>query len=241
MACDRFAVALKARALGVPLPSDAAAHLAVCSKCQAALAAEEQLFSIIDRALDDVGAVKATPDFVSRVRARVEDAPRWTPGGWWKPTVAVAAAAALVAMIVAGRVARNDSGVHDAAAPRPVQHAVESRAEPAPVAHAPMPAQTRAAAASPRAGLRMPVNTVRAARAPEVEVLVPRGQRQAVGRLFASLAGRPDVVSALLKFNGEGAVLGSTVTEPPELTIAPIRIEPVVVPAFPSSAPVLDK
>jgi hypothetical protein len=249
MACDRFAGALRARALGVPLPSDAAAHLAICANCQAALAAEEQLCSLVDQALDDVGLVKTAPDFVSRVRTHIEEAPRWTAGGWWKHAVPLAAAAALVAAVAAGvvgaivaaRVARNNPGVHDAAVPRAAEHAVEQRAEQAPLASAalaPTPARARTAAASPRAGRRMAVNGVRAARATEVEVLVPRDQRQAVGRLFASLAGRPDVVSALLKFSGGGAVGGSGVTEPAELTIAPIRIEPVLVPSLPSSAPV---
>ena len=155
-------------------------------------------------------------------------------------------AAVVVAMVV-GRVARNSSAGQNAAAAR--QAAVEPRAEQAPVApttSAPPSAQTRLATTTTgRAGRWITVNARQAARATEVEVLVPRDQRQAVGRLFASLAGRPEVVSALLKFNGGGAVgstvAGSTVTEPAELTIAPIRIEPVVVPALPSSAPVLDK
>ena len=72
---------------------------------------------------------------------------------------------------------------------------------------------------------------------PAAEVLVPGEQREAVGRLFESLrAGRPDVVSILMNLSSAG-----TVSEPRGVTIAPLRIEPVVVPAMPATASLIDK
>jgi hypothetical protein len=86
-----------------------------------------------------------------------------------------------------------------------------------------------------RAGRETVARAERAVETPEV--LVPLEQRQAVGRLFESLrAGRPEVVSALMSLQG-----GRPVSDSAELTIAPIRIGPVVVSAFPSSAPIFDK
>ena len=68
MACERFAEALKARALGVALRPDGAAHLAVCSTCQAVLEREERLISAINTAIEEVGTAKPAPDFVPAMR-----------------------------------------------------------------------------------------------------------------------------------------------------------------------------
>jgi hypothetical protein len=232
MACERFAEALKARALGAPLGADAAAHLAVCSPCQATLDLEERLLLTIGQALDDVGSVRPAADFTSRLRLHVEQAPRWTPGAWLTPAI-VATAAVLVAVVVAGRLTRSDSAVREAVAPHPVERTVEARAKVATPAAVTMP--TRTARKTARAAGKTVAKVERIAETPEV--LVPLEQRQAVGRLFESLrAGRPEVVSALMSLQG-----GGSVTESKELAIAPIRIEPVVVSAFPLSAPIVDK
>ena len=75
----------------------------------------------------------------------------------------------------------------------------------------------------------------RIARTPDV--LVPGGEREAVNRLFASLrAGRPEVVSMLMRLHNDEAVI-----EERGVTIPPLRIEPVVVSAMPSSAFIFDK
>jgi hypothetical protein len=237
MACSRFADALKARALGAPLGADAAAHLAVCSACQTTLEAEERLLATIGQAVGDVGSVKPAPDFVSRLRVHVERTPRWTPGAWLTPAI-VATAAVLVAVVAAGRLTRSDPEVHQALAPQPVQRAVETRAgraAPGPVAMPPRRHTLHGTASKPRAGQQTVAKVERVVQTPEV--LVPVEQWRAVGRLFESLrAGRPEVVSALMSLQG-----GRPVSESTELTIAPIRIEPVVVSAFPSSTPIFDK
>jgi hypothetical protein len=232
MACDRFTDALRARALGAPLRADAAAHLAVCSHCQATLEAEERLLSTIGQALHEVGVVKPAPEFLSRMRAHVERAPRWNPGAWWKPAV-LAAAALLVAAIVGGRARQDHAAVSSPATPASVQRTGDARVEKAADGRVIMRPSTPANRT--RAGRPRVVRAERVAQAPEV--LVPPDQRRAIHRLFDSLrAGRPDVVSALMSLHG-----GGSVAEPDGLTIAPIQIEPVVVSTLPLSAPIVDK
>jgi len=69
------------------------------------------------------------------------------------------------------------------------------------------------------------------------DVLVPDEQRVAVSRLFASLrAGRPEVISMLMSLHR-----GEAGADSRGLTIEPIRIEPVVVSALPSTAFIFDK
>ena len=232
MACDRFAEAIRARALGSPLRADAAAHLAVCSGCQAMLETEERVMATIDTALEELASTGPAPDFVSRVRAHVEDAPRWMPGAWWRPA-AVAALALVMAAVAMGRVSRERPAVREASASRPVEVAVVAPAERAadPSLNAARPAQKPGA----RARRRPAPEPARLAQMPEV--LVPEQQREAVSRLFASLrAGRPEVISMLMSLHG-----GEPGADPRGLTIEPLRIEPLLVSALPSSASILDK
>ena len=66
---------------------------------------------------------------------------------------------------------------------------------------------------------------------------MPGEQREAVGRLFESLrAGRPEVVSILMNLHSAEAV-----SDTRGVTIAPLRIEPVVVPAMPVTVSIFDK
>jgi hypothetical protein len=69
-------------------------------------------------------------------------------------------------------------------------------------------------------------------------VLVPAEERAAVGRLVEALqAGRADAVSMIRSI--DAVTTGAAVT-PDTLTVAPIRIDPVVVAPFPSVPPVLE-
>jgi hypothetical protein len=232
MACDRFTDALTSHALGAPLRPDAAAHLAVCSQCQAALESDERVLAAIGEALHDVGTVQPAPEFISRLRARVEQAPRWNPGAWWRPAVAVVAAV-LVAAIVGGRARQDRPAVSVGTTPAPLQRGDDARVDKA--ADDRIDGRLSAPANRSRAGRSRIARAERAAQAPEV--FVPPDQRQAVHRLFDSLrAGRPEVVSALMRLDG-----GASVIEPDGLTIAPIHIEPVVVSTLPVSAPIVDK
>lgn len=68
MACERFSDALKDHALGVALPSAAAAHLAVCARCQAALERERALHETMAGIIAQVGRVEPAADFQVRLR-----------------------------------------------------------------------------------------------------------------------------------------------------------------------------
>jgi hypothetical protein len=231
MACERFADAIRDRALGSPLRADAAAHLAVCSDCQAMLETEERILAVVDTALEQLAFTGPAPNSMSRLRAHVEQAPRWTPSAWWIPTT-VAVLALLVAAVVVGRLPRQRSAVREASADRPIS----------------VPVATPAELAADRSLETARTETRRNARArrklvPEPaplaqpEVLVPEQQREAVSRLFASLrAARPDVISMLMSLRG-----GEAGTDSLGLVIEPLRIEPVVVPALRSSASIVDK
>jgi hypothetical protein len=230
MACDRFASEIRDHALGAPLRAAAAAHLAVCSDCQAMISREEQVLGTIDLAIADVGSAQPMPDFVARVRDHIETAPRWTPNRWWMPA-AVMAGIALVAAIVFGRLPR----VLDTERQESAVHEIEHR----PVAdlnrHTSAPANPR-----PETKLRPRVRRQRAtnvsALISDPEVLVPARQREVVDRLFDSLrAGRPEVVSMLLGLQGS-----ERRTDSGDLAVAPLRIEPVVITALPSAA-IFDK
>jgi hypothetical protein len=229
MACERFADAIRARALGSPLRADAAAHLAVCSDCQATLDTEERVIATIDTALEQLASTGPAPNFVSRVRAHVEHAPRWTPRTL-RTQAAVAALAVLVGAVVVGRLPRERSSVREASASRPVARPVVAPAEK--VAGPTARPETKR---KPRARRRPVPEPARLAQMPEV--LVPDRQREAIGRLFASLrAGRPEVISMLMSLHS-----GEPGSDSRGLTIEPLRIEPVVVSALPAPASIFDK
>ena len=232
MACHRFTGAIGDRALGAPLDADAASHLAACAACQALLERDERVLATIDVALAEIATTMPSPHFVSRLRAHVADRSRQSPRrAWWMPAAAVAALVAAAA-IVTMRAPREYRTTPAAAANRPAAVAGVAPAE-RPVDRSSLPS-TRTAARRPR-GERRVVRVE--APAPAAEVLVPGEQREAVGRLFESLrAGRPDVVSILMKLSSPGAV-----SDARGVTIAPLRIEPVVVPAMPATVSLIDK
>jgi hypothetical protein len=177
---------------------------------------------IIDAAIAEVGAERASPDFTARLRLEIERLPHGAPAPW---RVSAIAAATTIGVVIAVGIALNGGRRFDSPSDR-VQRDIALAAErPVPAAVAP-PATVRTS--SPR--------VVRAKTPPDAvaAVLVPPRERQAVDRLFASLrAGRPGVVSALGR-------LGAGGVEDVADSIAPIRIEPVAVPempAFPASSP----
>jgi hypothetical protein len=231
MACERFAEAIRARALGSPLRADAAAHLAVCSDCQAMLETEVRVLANIDTALEQLASAGPTPNFVSRLRAHVEHAPRWPPSAWRIPAT-VAVLALLVAAVVVGRLPRQRSAVREVSADRPIAVPVLAPAkQTADRSLKTVRTETRRNARVRRQPLPEPAPLA------QPEVLVPEQQREAVSRLFASLrAARPEVVLMLMSLHGEEAG-----TDSPGLMIEPLRIEPVIVPALPSSASIVDK
>jgi hypothetical protein len=232
MACERFAEAMRARAHGLPLRADAAAHLAICSDCQATLETEERVLAAIKTALEELVSTVPAPNFVPRVRAHIEREPRWMPGVWRTPA-AVAALALLVAAVAVGRLPRERSAVREWSASRPVEVPVVAPAETA--------ARPSLDRAKPQTKLdtrvRRQAVTEPGRPAQMPEVLVPGQQREAISRLFASLrAGRPEVIAMLMSLDGEEPGIDSR-----GLVIEPLRIQPVVVSALPSSGSVFDK
>ena len=233
MACHRFTDAIRAGALGAALDADAAAHLAVCSDCQAVFETEDRVMAAIDVALEGLASATPSSHFASRVRAHVAQAPRrWTPASWWMPAT-VAALALLVSAVVVSRMPVERLPAREAPRSRPVEGSGVAAAERA------GDRATNGARVETKRSTRVRRRAVpepaRVAQAPEI--LVPGQRRQAVSRLFASLrAGRPEVVSMLMNLHG-----GQAPGAGDGLTIEPLHIEPVVISAMPSSAPIVDK
>jgi hypothetical protein len=232
MACQRFAAAIRAHALGAPLAGEAAVHLAACPVCQAAFDIERRVLATINEALTDVASATPSLHFESRVRAHVEvAAPRWALRRWLIPSAAAALALLAVALLVPRWAPEPSAPREIASIPVEVPRipAAGSTIEDA------KPAGTELTKRRARRGHVRPASESRAAAAPEV--LVPERERAAVGRLAASLrTGRPDVVSMLMRLRG-----GDTVSDTQALTIAPLRIDPVVISEIPGTAAILDK
>jgi len=241
MACHRFAGAVSAHAAGEPIDARAAAHLAVCADCRQHLAREAAVQRLIASALDDAASTGASPDFLPRLRAHVEQSrpPAVRVGRW----AAMAATAAVVAVaVVTGMRTVRDRG-ESSVATSPAAIATPAASPDASaarfVAAAPARPDTRGAAPTPTVhastairgtGAGVARRRVSAAEASASatrgpEVLVP-DQRQAVRRLFeAAVAGRPAAVSIVLNARDAAAAFA----DPSALVVAPLRIEPVVV------------
>jgi hypothetical protein len=180
-----------------------------------------EIHEIIGAAIAEVGAERPSPDFTARLRLEIERLPQRAPA-WRVPAVA---ATTVVAAAIAVAVALDGARRFDRPA-NTTQRDIALAAE-----------QATTTVERPAAARTSPPRVTRAKTSPggAASVLVPRRERQAVDRLFASLrAGRPDVVSALGRL-GAGGV--DDVAE----SIAPIRIEPVAVPVIPAAAPLFDR
>jgi hypothetical protein len=138
-----------------------------------------------------------------------------------------------VAAVVVGRVPRERSAVREAAASRPTEVPVVAPAETA--ANPSLNTAKPETKLDTRVRRRAVPEPGRLASVPEV--LVSGQQREAVSRLFASLrTGRPEVIAMLMSIDG-----GEPGPDSQGLVIEPLRIDPVVVSALPSSAFVFDK
>jgi hypothetical protein len=178
---------------------------------------DPRLRGIVDAALHEIGSARPAAHFLPRLRARLEQVDRG-PGPWLVRTAL--AGVAIAAVVIAGRFS-SEPVVAPAGPARP-----QAAWQPGPDAQTPPPA---ALVAKKGSATHRPRE--RARRSPGAhEVVVPAGQRQAVGRLFDALrAGRPEVISMLLTMHGQGAAVETA----PELTIAPLQVEPVAVAPLP--------
>jgi hypothetical protein len=173
---------------------------------------DHQLQSAIDSALDELAEARPGPHFVPRLRAHVEQSQRTTRIRGFH-----LGCAGLVVLVLAFAI-----GTRQRRDPAPAAHVGQD------IALASMPVPPRPARPAPPA---FRTARVRPPAKPDVpEVIVPPDQRGAVGRLFAALnAGQPEAVS-MMRSVSAGAAAGDAA-----LTVAPIRIDPVIVP------PVFDK
>ena len=179
---------------------------------------DEELNRAIDRALDELSAVKPAPDFLPRLRAHVERAPVEAPIRWW--VLFSASATAVVAGVIVASLFR---------APQ-VERLARSEGPPAATA---VPALAPNAAAAPgltvteqgavRAAspVRRRLRTV-AVTVDADAVLVPSGQLAAIGRLLDAINAGDDRAASAVRKLGAGTVI----------EIAPIQIDPVIVPVI---------
>lgn len=211
MGCEDYRSALTDAALGAPMPSELAGHLAVCPRCRIELGDQRRLVSAIDRGLDEGLRIEPSPVLAARVRRRLAAEPKPRRGvAFWVPALA-ALAAALVGIALLSR---------GPEAPRRAER-VERTARPAATlpGASPTPAPRTAAArtmgARPAAwhgGLR------------PAEVLVAPGQSLAVLLLEEALRGRRVEASALL---ASGVGTQADLPEPQDLTVRPLEAKPL--------------
>jgi hypothetical protein len=180
---------------------------------------DEELNRAIDRALDELSAVKPAPDFLPRLRAHVERAPVEAPIRWW--VLFSASATAVVAGVIVASLFR---------APQ-VERLARSEGPPAATA---VPALAPNAAAAPgltvtEQGAVRAASPVRQRRLRTVAVtvdadavLVPSGQLAAIGRLLDAINAGDDRAASAVRKLGAGTVI----------EIAPIQIDPVIVPVI---------
>lgn len=182
---------------------------------------DEELNRAIDRALDELSAVKPAPDFLPRLRAHVERAPVEAPIRWW--VLFSASATAVVAGVIVASLFRAPQVEHLARSVGPL--AATAVPALAPNAAAPgltVTEQGAARAASPLRQRRLPTVAVTVDAA---AVLVPSGQLAAIGRLLDAINAGDDRAASAVRKLGAGTVI----------EIAPIQIDPVIVPVIKAS------
>ena len=221
MSCQRYATAIADHACGADLAPDVAAHLTACPACAGLLVRQRHAISGLDNELQQMLAVEPSPFFVQRVQAQVHDSTstRRMRGLWW----AVAAVAAMVLIALLLTVDRQQPA------------AIQVQALKTPVAPTPTPSPApriddrRNAATTEATFKRAPgtpshrvVRTLPIAKAPEPEIQVQPGQKQAVDRYVALVrSGRLDTSSLEPK-----AEVDST---PGELVLGALEISPITV------------
>jgi hypothetical protein len=184
---------------------------------------DEELNRAIDAALDEVRSVKPTPDFLPRLRAHVEGAPRPARIDWWLP-LAASAATIMAGVMIAAVLSRQPA----IGTPQPAVSSRQPAAGSSPSAVPSLPPALAVSEPSAHAGANTRVRSRPPLRsAPrEPEVLVPASARGAIVRLVEALnAGDERARGAVLRLGLPG-----------EIVVEPIRIDPVVVPPMKESS-----
>jgi hypothetical protein len=183
---------------------------------------DEELNRAIDRALDELNGARPAPDFLPRLRAHVERAPVEAPIRGW--ILLTASASAIVAGVIVASLLRAPQ------VEQPVRSA-EAPAATAVPALAPNAAAPRGLTVTGQRGVRAAsllrqrrLRTVAATVDPNA-VLVPSGQLAAIGRLLDAINAGDDQAASAVRKLGAGSAI----------EIAPIQIDPVVVPVIKAS------
>ena len=182
---------------------------------------DEELNRAIDRALDELSAVKPAPDFLPRLRAHVERAPVEAPIRWW--VLFSASATAVVAGVIVASLFREPQVEHLARSVGPAATAVPALAPNA--AAAPGLTVTEQGAVRAASPLRQRRLRTVAVTVDADAVLVPSGQLAAIGRLLDAINAGDDRAASAVRKLGAGTVI----------EIAPIQIDPVIVPVIKAS------
>jgi hypothetical protein len=231
MACDRFAGELNDHAVGAPLGTAAAAHLATCSSCQLRLERETRLMATIDFAIEQVGSARPAADYQVRLREKASVRIQ-SRRGRWLATATVAAAAVLVAIALDVRPSRRATG-----APQEAPLVTVAGKAPAAIQEKATPPLAAAARPSRNSTTRPDARTVpgRNVRR-DAEVLVPTGQPEVIARLLASLSAQePGVASQLVGRAARRADVYQAAEAP--VSVSPIRIDAVDIPELRAPEP----
>ena len=223
MSCHRYATAIADHACGADLAPDAAAHLTTCAACAALLDEQRRSIEGLDGELQHLLALEPSAHFVPRVQAHVRagSAPRPRMFFLWSG-VAAAAAVTIAAMVAYGP--RSSRTIETTAAPVATTSAnAGSRPQP-PAESVAIERKGSSTSPEPRRGTarRRESPSSAAVAATEPEVLVPRGQMQAVERYIALVrSGRLDASSLVAKIEADPV--------PAELVLGPLEIGPMTV------------
>jgi len=218
MACEKYSGSMTDAALGVLPPGEErelCAHAKVCADCRGKWDAARALAAAVDGGVASLVAGEPSPEFQTRLRARLADEP--VPSAWpfltwpvWSAGALAVAAAVLVVLLIRwpGRVSTTPEIAANTSAP--VENSAAAPVEPV---RAPVPVPVHAPATQTDAPRRAVASTRRDAQPFPFEVLVPKGQLSAAvllseaasdGRIdgaqlsaFAELTGKPLEVKAL--------------------------------------------
>ena len=240
MSCERYGNSLTDVAAGGPVPAGLEAHLAACEACREELAALRRALAVAEAEMARLVGAEPSPGLTARIRqsvAQSDSAPAWRFGWVWP------AMAASVALLVA-------FAAWTARAPAPARVAVDAVAGrgTSPKGAATSPGD-EGSAIPPAGGASVPGSGTLAPRSsgptvrPEAqrasgslgtrrvgsprddrpEVLVPRGEAEALVR-FAAIVHRDRQAPAAFLAVGRPS---PDLAEPAELVIKPLEIVPL--------------
>ena len=240
MSCQRYGGALTDVAAGGPVPAEVEAHLDSCEACRKELAALRQALAIAEAEVARVVGAKPSPGLTARIRTALAEPPaaRTWHVGWIWPAMA-ASVALLVAFAawtarapVPARVALGAVAGHSRSSPEatPGPRDEGSAVPPAGSASvlgsgtlAPRSSGPTVRPEAQRASGSLGTRRVGSPRDDRPEVLVPRGEAEALVR-FAAIVHRDRQAPAAFLAAGRPS---PDLAEPAELVIKPLEIVPL--------------